>query len=113
VSRDRILLFLTLAIVYLSGLRMLPSAISAVPVVPDLPAATASNATTDTTNSVASEVRGAVQAPEPDTENDRLDRDALKQVCSLLGQPVEACVPTMIQLAQDDPVYRGLRRRGF
>ena len=55
-TRDRTLLFLTVAVAYLTGVRLLPSAISAAPVVADLPAAFASNAATDTANSMASEV---------------------------------------------------------
>jgi len=103
VTRDRIVLFLTVAIAYLTGLRLLPSAISAVPVFPDIPAAIASNAATVTTNSAGGEVRTAVQVREPDTESDdELDQEALKQVCSLLGQPLEACVRKMIQLGRDD-----------
>ena len=37
-TRDRTVLFLTLAVAYLTGLRLLPSAIAAVPVVPEIPA---------------------------------------------------------------------------
>lgn len=101
-TRDRTLLFLTVAVAYLTGVRLLPSAISAVPVVADMPAAFASNATTDTASSVAFEVPEAARARTRDRESNDLDREALKQVCSLLGQPVEACVTKMIQLGRDD-----------
>jgi hypothetical protein len=97
------MLFLTVAMAYLTGLGLLPSAISEVPIVPGTPAAIVSNTATDTGNSVGSEVRGGAQARQLDTEGDvELDREALRQVCSLLGQPVEACVSRMIRLGRDD-----------
>jgi hypothetical protein len=102
VTRDRILLFVTLAAAYLTGLKLPPTAVSAVPIDAEIPAAVVSQATTNAADRVVAKARDRATPREPDAKSHDLDLEALKQVCSLLGQPVETCVPGMIRLGRDD-----------